>query len=247
VRNHRNKQARPARIGRSLQAADGVGHRDLVRQAKKWLFFSEVLFTNSTSRYSFGLKNINISTSAAGIASNVYSDLMDNAALNYEEYRIRRVTVFAQPGNGYTNDRRIKSSVFARVDVNSQPTAATQANLNSVICAESTVNRTFTERSNVKLVDFQPICFSTGGTGASSRPILGSAMQWYNIEERSAHLWRGATVCPLITEALEPNEAAQTIWVDVEVEFRGRRPDVTNFASLAIEEGDIPPAGSFVV
>jgi hypothetical protein len=219
----------------------------MVRQAKKWLFFTEADFTNAGPSFSYGLSNINISTTTAGIASAVYANLMENAALNYEEYRIRRVTVFAQPGNGYTNDRRIKSSVFARVDVNSQPTAATINNLNSVICAESTVNRTFTERSNIKLVDYQPICYSSGGSGASSRPILGNAMQWYNIDERSAHIWRGATICPLITETgLQPGTLSQTIWVDVEVEFRSRRPDVTNFASLSRED-NIPPAGSFVV
>lgn len=237
MRNHRNKAPirRRTRPRTSNQSPTGVGHRDMVRQSKRWLFFSEVPIENGGDNYSFGLRNINVSTSPAGIANAVYNRLMTVAAQTYEEYRIRRVTVRAQPGAGYTNDDRIKSSIFARVDVNSQPTAATIDNLNSVICSESSVNKTFTERSNVKLVDFQPICYSSGSTGASSRPILTSQLQWYNIEERNAHIWRGATVCPLIPEILQPGDLSVTVWADVEVEFRTRRPDFANFTLQRIE------------
>lgn len=232
LRNYRHKYPVATRAGRTLQAGDGVGHRDMVPQAKKWSFFSSVDFVNSTITFSYGLSNINISTTSGGIASAVYSRLMDTAAKTYEEYRIRPVTVRAQPGTGYTNDDRIKSSIFARVDVNSQPTVASIDNLNSLICSESAVNRTFTERSNVKLVDFRPICFSTGGIGASSRPILPSQVQWYNIDERGSHLWRGATVSPVIPEILAPNSKAITVWAEVEIEFRSRRPDFANFTSV---------------
>jgi len=220
----------------SNQSPTGVGHRDMVRQSKRWLFFSSLPFDNSSGTFSYGLSNINVSTTSVGIASAVYSRLMTVAAQTYEEYRIRRVTVRAQPGTGYTNDDRIKSSIFARVDVNSQPTTSTLDNLNSVICSESSVNKTFTERSNVKLVDFQPICYSIGGSGSASRPILTSQLQWYNIEERSSHLWRGATVAPIIPEVLQPGDLAITIWADVEVEFRTRRPDFansTNFGTIS--------------
>jgi len=235
MRQHRYKMPRHARRGRMLQAGDGVSHRDMVVQRKKYQLFASVPFSNATPNFSYGLRNLNVSTSSAGVANVTYSSLMDQAALVYEEYRIRRVIVRAQPGNGYTNDRRIQSSIFSRVDVNSQPTAATEANLNSIINSESCVNRTFTERSNVKLADFAPICFSTGGTGASSRPILTNMCQWYNIDERGAHLWRGASVCPLIPETLTPNELAITCWLEVEVDFRGRRPDFAEFSSRALK------------
>merc|ERR1712113_466824 len=213
----------------SNQSPTGVGHRDMVRQSKRWLFFTSLPIENAGNGFSFGLSNINVSTTAAGISNAVYNRLMTVAAQTYEEYRIRRVTIRSQPGTGYSNDDRIKSSIFARVDVNSQPTAATLDNLNSVICSESSVNKTFTERSNIKLVDYRPICFSTGGTGSASRPILNSQLQWYNIEERAAHLWRGATVCPVIPESIQPGDLAITIWADVEIEFRTRRPDFANF------------------
>jgi hypothetical protein len=214
----------------------------MVPQAKKWLLFAQVPYENQSGDISYGLSNMNISSTAAGIASAVYNRLMTQAALTYEEYRVRRVVLHAQPGNGFTNDDRIKSSVFARVDVNSQPTSATLDNLNSLICSESSVNRTFTERSNVKLVDFRPICYSSGGSGASSRPILPSPMQWYNIDERSSHIWRGATVAPVIPESLQPGQLSVTVWADVEVEFRSRRPDFSNFSAtrdlLEVEEDE---------
>jgi hypothetical protein len=232
MRHHRHKKPIAVRRGRELQAATGVGHRDLVVQRKKWSLFSQVPFSNANTNFSFGFGNINVSTGGGGVASAVYSELMENASTMYEEYRVRRVTVRAQPGNGYTNDDRIKSSIFARVDVNSQPTAATVDNLNSLICSEASVNKTFTERSNVKLADFRPICFSTGGTGASSRPILPSSMQWYNIDERASHLWRGCTVAPIIPEQLaSPADLSVTVWVEVELDFRGRRPDFTQFST----------------
>jgi len=203
----------------------------MVPQAKKWMLFTSVPYQNQFGILSFGLSNINISTTAAGIANTVYDRLMTNAALTYEEYRIRRVVIRAQPGNGFTNDDRIKASIFSRVDVNSQPTIPDVDNLNSIISSESSVNRTFTERSNVKLVDFRPICFSTGGIGASSRPILPSQVQWYNIDERGSHLWRGASVAPVIPETLTPNSKAITVWAEVEIEFRSRRPDFANFSA----------------
>jgi hypothetical protein len=201
------------------------------------MLFEQVPITNATGTFGFGINNLNVSVTNAGVASAVYDRLISTAALTYEEYRIRRVVIYAQPGDGYTNDDRIKSSIFARVDVNSQPTAATLDNLNSVICSESSVNRTFTERSNVKLADFRPICFSTGGIGASSRPILPSAVQWYNIDERGSHLWRGCTVAPVLADSTtQPNTKSVTVWAEVEIEFRSRRPDFTNFTANSQRE-----------
>jgi len=224
------------RRGRSLQSSTGVSHRDMVVQRKKWMLFESVPFSNAGPSFSYGLANLNLNTST-GVAFSVYNRLMATQALTYEEYRVRRVTVYAQPGVGYTNDRRIKSSIFSRVDVNSQPTAASLDNLNSVICSESSVNKTFSERSNVKLADYAPICYSTGGSGSGSRPILPSRDQWYNIDERPNHLWRGATVCPIITELLlSPGDLAMTLWVSVELDFRSRRPD---FASLSLRALDL--------
>jgi len=215
-----------------LQSAGGVSHRDLVQQRKKYLLFSQCLFENTAGNFSFGLQNINIGTSN-GVAPNVWSDILDTAALTYEEYRIRRVIVRAQPGLGFTNDDRIKTSIFSRVDVNSQPTAATVGSLNSLISAESSVNRTFTERSNVILADFAPICFAAGST---SRAILYSKDQWYDIEQRSNQLWRGATIGPVSPASFSPNEKAITVWVEVYVDFRSRRNATSTFQLTSLEE-----------
>ena len=243
MRHNRHKRPIARRQGRTLQAATGVGHRDLIVQAKKWMLFESVAFTNSQPAFTFGLENVNVSTTSSGLAFPTYTRLMDQAALSYEEYRVRRVTVRAQPGSRMTNDDRIKTSVFARVDVNSQPTQVTVDNLNSIICSESTVNKSFTERSNIKLVDFKPICFSTGGTMSSSRPILPSQVQWYNIAERGFHLWRGATIAPLFPEQITAGTKAITVWIDVEMEFRSRRPDFTNFITREISSAAVQSDG----
>jgi hypothetical protein len=197
-------------------------------QRKKFLLFTTVPYTNSTGQFSYGYENINIGTSN-GIASGVWDALLANAA-NFEEYRVRRVVVKAQPGLGYTNDDRIKSSIFSRVDVNDQTTAATINNLNSLISAESTVNRTFTERSNITLADYAPICFAAGST---SRAILYPKDQWYDITNRSNQLWRGCTVAPILPDpTIGPGDKAITVWVDVEVDFRSRVNASTTFANL---------------
>jgi len=221
-----------ARSPGALASAAGVAHRDMVRQSKKFLLFRPTFFTNTTGQFAFGYDNVNIATSSAGVANTIWSTIMDTAALTYEEYRIRRVIVRGQLGQGMGVDDRVKTSIFARVDVNSQPSGATSANLNSLIQSESTVNRTFIEHSNVKLCDFAPICFTNG---AISRPVLPTNDQWYNIDERDQHLWRGATISPILPESgISPDSKAITIWVDVEVEFRGRSNSPATFQSLAL-------------
>jgi hypothetical protein len=210
-------------------------------QRKKFALFTSVPYSNTTGPCAFGLQNINIGTNN-GIAPSVWDSLLANAALNFEEYRIRRVVVKAQPGFGYTNDDRIKSSIFARVDVNSQPTTGTVDTLNSLISAESTVNKTFTERSNITLADFAPICFAAGST---SRAILYPKDQWYDILDRSNQLWRGCTVAPVIPDSgLQPNSKAITVWIDVEVDFRSRRNATSTFtASLFNATPTSPDSG----
>lgn len=214
----------------------------MVVQSKRWMLFGEVPLSNASGPFAFGYRDVNISVGNAGWSAVNYAPLMNSMAANYEEYRVRRVHLFAQPATGYTNDDRIKSSVFARVDVNSQPTAATVANLQTLINAECAVNRTFTEKSNVKLVDYAPICYSSGSTGASSRPLLPTSMQWYNIDERAAHVWRGATIAPLLLDATATNKRI-TVWASVEMEFRSRRYDFNTttvaFPALGAADKDL--------
>ena len=235
MKHNRHKRPIIPRRGRQLQSANGVGHRDMVVQSKRWLLFGTVPFSNilvvtGGNDFAFGYRDINIGTAA--FAGGVYNRLMNTAALTYEEYRVRRVVIRAQPGTGMSNDDRIKTSVFARVDVNSQPTVANTTNLNTLISSESSVNKTFTERSNIKLLDYRPICYSSGGSGASSRPLLPSQYQWYNIDERNAHIWRGGIVAPLIADGnISPNSKDIVCWCEVEVEFRSRRPD---FSALSL-------------
>merc|ERR1712000_103441 len=194
-------------------------------QSRAWLFFQEIFISTTSGPFSFAYQDINLGTNS-GIANVSYSTQMTAMANIYEEYRVRDVTLYVQPATGYSVDDKIKSSIFARVDVNSQPVGPSVANLQTLINAESTVNRTFLERSNVKLVKYRPICYSTGGSGASSRPILPNSIQWYNIDERGSHLWRGATVAPvLLDNTISPLSKSVVIWASVRLEFRSRRID----------------------
>jgi len=193
-------------------------------QEQKWLLFSVVTYDNSTNAFSYTVEDINQGTQFSAVDSQVYARQMDAMALIYEEYTVKSVTLYAQLAVGYTVDDKIKTAIYCRVDCNSQPAVSTLDTLETVISAQNTVSRTFTERSNIKLVTYRPICYSTGGVGASSRPLLPNNLQWYNIDERSSHLWRGATICPVIFEpSLQPNAKGVVIMASVSLGFRGRR------------------------
>lgn len=234
LRNNRHKARMISRRGRQIQSGAGTSHRDTVIQKKKYLLFRSVPIENVSGIVSYGLANLNITTdagSATAIQQPAYEALMTEAARTYEQYRIRRVVIRAQPGLGFTNDMRIKTSVFARVDVDSGLFPVTEDSVLSLMNTEATVNKTFTERSNIKLCDYQPICFPTGTI--NSTPILPNNLNWYNIDERRTHSWRGVVVAPVIPDnTILPNTTAITIWADVEMEFRGRSPDNDVFANI---------------
>jgi hypothetical protein len=173
------------------------------------------LFTNANTNYAFGLDNVNFSGAAETLSS-----ILNEYSAQYEQYRIRRVRVRAQVGKGFTNDRRIQTFVAARVDVDNQLSGSTPQNVNSLLNAENTVVKTFTERGNVLLGDFRP---QMRAFATVSLPILPNQLNWYPIKDRLNHDWKGMTVAYLIPEpTLAPNTLGITLMCEIEIEFRGR-------------------------
>jgi hypothetical protein len=187
-------------------------------------------FENASSDYAFGLKNFNINGNSSPL-----KPLLTAYAAFYEQYRIRKVKVRAQVGKGYTNDRRIKTLIGARVDVDNQPHNITTQNLQMVNASENTVIKTFTERGNILLATYRPQCRVNT---TASLPILPNRLQFYPISDHETHVWKGCTTTCMIPEpSLGSDSLGITLIAEVDVEFRGRISNQIVFSSTTINQG----------
>jgi hypothetical protein len=229
------KQRRPVlkrRANGTTQNYAGVSHRDAVRQVRKFTSFTTCTLLNAQGSQSFGVSSISIEPS---VNSSIGRSLASYLGL-YEEYRIRRIRARATCGRGYTNDRRIKSQLLARVDTNFLDSSDTWDNVQSIIQSENCVVKTFTERGNVLLADFKPVQFNAAYP--STVPTLKNQDQWYRLENYNVHTWRGGLVALVLSETgIQPNEVSMNIALECDVEFRGRIQDAAQFtgARLFIE------------
>lgn len=223
-RNNYNRSVKPR--GRQLartrngftQRSNGASHTDNVPQVRKFQIFKELKFENASSDYAFGVTKFNIEGKQSPLL-----DLISAYQKLYEQYRIRKINVRAQVGKGYDNDKRIKTIVGCRVDVDQQDTTATVANLQAINSAENTILRTFTNRGNILLAKYRPQCRVLTD---QSTPILPNQLQFYPVEGVKQHVWKGVIATCMIPEpSIEPNSLAITLMAEVDVEFRGR---VTN-------------------
>lgn len=212
------------------QNGAGVSHQDAVPQVRKFQVFSSLPFENASSDYAFGLKNFNINGNSSPL-----KPLLTAYGAFYEQYRIRKVKIRAQVGKGYDNDKRIKTIVAARVDVDSQPQNVTIQNIQMVNSAENTVVKTFTERGNILLATYRPQCRVNT---TASLPILPNRLQFYPIGDHETHVWKGCTTTCLIPEpSIQADSLAITLIAEVDVEFRGRINNQIIFSATTINQG----------
>jgi hypothetical protein len=202
-----------------VQNSNATSHRDAVPQVRKFLQYQQMGFTNSQGDFSYGVATFHITPTD----SNLLGKIIKSYEPFYEQYRIRRVTVRAQCGKGYTNDRRVSTFLLGRVDVDNSSSAATFDNFRSIASAENCVARTLTEKGNVELCNFRPIMFDTNFTSNGIVPSLPSYLQWHRISDRTSHQWRGAQLaCAIPDNTLVPGELKITLQQEVIIEFRGR-------------------------
>jgi len=216
--NKRNVRA-PQRLARvqNLVAQDkaGVSKRDAVAQLRKYTIFQRLKINqNSTDGYNFGIGNFEINGNI-----DPFKEIIQNAALLWEQYRIRRISVRAQIGSGHTNVSRLKTILMARVDTDQENTPNTVAGVQSVLGSENTVLKTFTEKGNIQLCNYRPIASNRSAT--HDRMELPNYLQWYRTSNVTQHVWHGAVVGAMIPETTTLNLEV-TLWFNVEVEFRGR-------------------------
>ena len=236
-RNNNNRRGAKPRRGQLRRVANGVtqngagvSHQDAVPQVRKFQIFQALPFENASSDYAFGLINFNINGNSSPL-----KPLLTAYAGFYEQYRIRKVKIRAQVGKGYDNDKRIKSLIAARVDVDNQPHNVTIQNVQQINCSENTVVKTFTERGNVLLATYRPQCRVNT---TASLPILPNRLQFFPISDHESHVWKGCTATCLIPEpSIQANTLAITLIAEVDVEFRGRISNQIIFNTANINQG----------
>lgn len=211
----RGRQLARTRNGFTQNAAV-ASHRDSVPQVRKFMIFDQLNFDNATPQFSFGHAAFNITGT-----SQPFQGLISNYSSIYEQYRVRKIVMRAQVGKGFTNDRRIKTYMATRVDVDNQNTASTLSNVQALLASENTTVKTFTERGNIMLAYWRPI--QRSNISNLSEPVLPSTVQWYPTNDVQLHTWKGVNVAAFIPEtSLQPEELNITISFEVDVEFRGR-------------------------
>jgi len=252
IRNRRGNKPRGRQLARTrngfTQNGAATSHQDNVTQVRKFISFRTLEISNATfgNDYAFGLHSYNIQGS-----DEPYSSVIGAYASLYERYRIRKVVVRAQVGKGFTNNDRLKTYCVARVDVDNQLSSASVPNLQSLLNAENTITKTFTERGNVLLATYRPQCRTATSI---AMPFLPNQMQWYNISDLVKNVWKGVTIACVIAEPnIQPGEKAITLTFEYDVEFRGRvtTPSLLNLTSMynhvPIEDSVLEQSQKFVL
>jgi hypothetical protein len=223
ARKPANRQLKRTQTGYTQNGAI-ASHRDAVPQLRKFFIFDTIEFNNSTGDFSFGHKAINITG-----ASQPLNGIITDYASTYEQYRVKRIRMRCQVGKGFTNDRRIKTYIAARVDVDNQNTTSTLTNLQSLLWSENTSVKTFTERGNVLMADWRPLARIS--ISNNSQPLLNNNLQWYPTNDVGLHTWKGVNVAAVIPETgILPDELNITVSFELDVEFRGRITDASQFS-----------------
>lgn len=213
-------------------------------QLRKFTNYNQLAITNVEGDFAFGITNFNVTPTL-----NTYiGSVLDTYAKLYEQYRIRRVMIQAQCGKGYTNDRRIKTILVSRVDVDNQDTSQTFNTFRSLANATNARTRTLTEKGNIMLADFRPLMFDVNYTSNDTIPVLPNGLQWNRLVARNNHQWRGAVLGVAIPEnTLSPQELKITLTQQIVIEFRGRINDASSVSASPAIGTLNPPTYDFEV
>jgi hypothetical protein len=223
----------------NLQNPAAMSRLDYSKQAFAAKSFRQLPFTNANSTYAWGRINVVIDA-----ADNAFTSVLAQYGTLFEQYRIRRITAYAQVGKGMNNDDRIKTLIGSRVDNdNFIPTAPVSQNVSSILQSQNVTIRTFTEKGNVQIATWRP---SNRPTVANySQPVFPSNLQWHPTNDYRLHSWKGLELVSIIPDiTVTPNAKSITVWCNIEVEFRGRimTPDAFTVSQLPPSQND----GQFV-
>lgn len=236
VRRPRANASNRSRTAGRVRPGFGPSLRDVHRVPYSMDLYDTVKVNNSVGGKAFGLGSINLRPNSSYRAymtaiMNQYKDL-------YEQYRLRRVRVYAMPGKNFTNDLRIVSQVAARVDTDFLPTTSTKTSLGTLLASSNCVVRSLRDNGMTLLADYNPVCQAFDSDAITDGRQFPNNLCWMTMKDGNGNLsfiynqWTGATVCLMLPDSnwssgKEPNISLK---IRVDMEFRGRTMAAANFA-----------------
>jgi len=241
-RNNNNRSSRNGRVRNGTTQGVTSGSRaDTTVQRKAVQMYRSLAVNDSSGGTAYGLGNINIQPNAS---APYLAEVLKVYKNTYEQYRIRRVRVYATPGKNFTNDIRIKTQIACRVDRDNLPVTTGPSGLGLLLGSANSTVKTLTERGNVIIADFNPVCqaFESGASTTDGRQLPNS-LQWFGVVNYDRHAWKGAC-CAIITpdEGYLPTVTPTVnLRIRLDLEFRGRIIAQARFASQDITIPIPPP------
>jgi len=210
---------------------------DLAVQKRTVLLAGRLAIANTASGVAFGLGSFQFKADSSQSYAHSYLATMVG---HYEQYRVRRIRVYASPGANMTNDLRLKTQILARVDPDSFFSQSTAAGLGLLIGSSNTVQKRLNDSSDgTLLADFNPVChpFMSGQSQTNGRMLLnnncwmmlrdGNSTARYHLDE-----WRGVQMGFTIPDGDDVDTDIKIqLRFRIDLEFRGRQVHGGSFVS----------------
>jgi hypothetical protein len=231
---------RSARNGRSRNQ-NGASHFDGWTQSRTINIAKTIHTINTADDVAFGIGNVKFVPTVTD--QPFLNSILNEAADMYEQYRIRRVRIYATPGKNFTNDIRIKTKVLARVDRdNFKPYSSANA-LGVLSSSSNTVTKLLPDCAKVLLCDFNPVCKPyLPGQSTSDGRQLPPTLSWMALRDVNSNKrfsydeWLGATI-GLVTpdESYQPTTSPTiALTIRLDIQFRGRIFNTVSYSSSSI-------------
>jgi len=247
--NRTNNRRRPNRgrnranrVSVGVRTGNGPSRADTAINRRTLKLYGRLAVANTTSGIAFGLGSFAFKADASQHFANEYIKSM---AGHYEQYRVRRIRVYAAPGANMTNDIRIKTVLMARVDPDEFPGGSTASNLGLLTASSNTVSKKLNDSvEGTLLADFNPICHPyKAGSSTSDGRMLPNNLSWMMLRDGNDqyryHLdeWRGCYMALTIPDGSDVSTQVKVqLRFRIDLEFRGRQVHGASFTSLNITE-----------
>jgi hypothetical protein len=245
-RNNRNPRRRNRGGNASTNNALGVSRSDNLIQRRSIATWKRVAVNNASNGNAFGIGNVSINHDNG---QSYLKSFLSHMANIYEQYRVRRVRVYAVPGDNFTNTLRMRSTVLSRVDRDAFKPGSTTTTLGYLSASSNTKMSMLSDLRPTKLGDFQPCCHPYKAGESQSDGRIMPNVTWMSLRDDNSNLrfhldeWHGMQVALIVAgfNGIPTNAPTLGLRICVDYEFRGRAiTDMTYSPVNVTMENDIP-------
>lgn len=215
---------------------------DMVVNKRSLSVYARLAIANTHAGIAFGIGKY---TFVADDSQSFAHSYIHSMADQYEQYRVRRIRIYASPGSNMTNDVRVKTVIMCRVDPDSYPQGSTASTLGLLTASTNTVSRKLNDTaSGTLLADYNPIVhpYQSGASQTDGR-MLPNNISWMMLRDANGTIryqndeWKGAIMALTIPDGTDVSTATKVqLRVRVDLEFRGRQVHGATFTSLDLTE-----------